>query len=79
MDKQQARNLIKETFEQPFDKARFTAFIKNLLNRCEDAPVTYKGQYISDAYKPYISLMERIGKFSDGKQSFHSFLNLQVC
>ena len=66
MDKQQARNLITETFEQPFEKARFTAFIKNLLNRIEDAPFTYKGQFIPDAYKPHISALERIGKFSDG-------------
>jgi hypothetical protein len=37
MDKQQARNTIKETFEQSFDKTRFTTFIKNLLNRIEEA------------------------------------------
>ena len=69
MDRQQARNLIKETFERPFEKARFTGFIKNLLNRCEEAPIIYKGQYISDAYKPYISIMERIAKFSDGEHA----------
>ena len=69
MDKQQARNLIKDTFEQSFEKARFTAFIKNLLNRCEDAPFTYKGQFIPNAYRPYISALERISKFSDGEQT----------
>ncbi|MEW5949544.1 MAG: Eco57I restriction-modification methylase domain-containing protein, partial [Thermodesulfobacteriota bacterium] len=67
MDKQQARNLIKETFEQPFDKTRFTAFIKNLLNRIDEASFTYQGQFIPDAYKPYISVLERIGKYSDGE------------
>ncbi len=68
MDRQQARNLIKETFEKPFEKARFSTFIKNLLNRSEDAPFTYKGQYIPDAYKPSISTLERIAKFTDGEQ-----------
>jgi hypothetical protein len=67
MDKQQARTLIKDTFEQPFDKTRFTAFIRNLLNRIEEASFTYQGQFIPDAYKPYISVLERIGKFSDGE------------
>ena len=67
MDRQQARNIIKETFEQSFNKNRFTAFIKNLLNRIEEAPFTYQGQFIPDAYKPYISILERIGKFSDGE------------
>jgi hypothetical protein len=69
MDKQQARNLIKETFERPFEKERFVAFVKNLLNRYEEAPFTYKGQFIPDAYKPYISALERIGKFSDGEHA----------
>jgi hypothetical protein len=69
MDKQQARNLIKETFERPFDRERFVTFIKNLLNRYEEAPITYKRQYILDAYKPYISALERIGKFGDGEHT----------
>ena len=67
MDKQQARNFIEETFEQSFNKTRFTAFIKNLLNRIEEAAFTYQGRYIPDAYKPYISTLERIGKYSDGE------------
>lgn len=35
MDKQQARQIIKDTFESSFDKVRFTNFIKNLLNSIE--------------------------------------------
>ena len=30
MDKQQARDLIKKTFEQPFDKTRFMTFVQEL-------------------------------------------------
>jgi hypothetical protein len=67
MDKQQAQQIIRDTFESPFDKVRFTAFIKNLLNRIDDAPFTYQGNYIPDAYKQYIKTLERIGKFSDGE------------
>jgi hypothetical protein len=67
MDKQQARNLIRETFEKPFDKNRFTHFIKNLLNRIEEAPFAYHGQFIPEAYRQYISTLERIGKFNDGE------------
>jgi len=67
MDKQQAQELIKETFESPFDKSGFTNFIKNLLNRIDDAPFIYQGNYIPDAYKQYIKTLERIGKFSDGE------------
>ncbi len=67
MDKQQARKKIAETFENPFDKDRFTGFIKNLLNRIDEGSFVYKGNYIPDAYKQYIKTLERIGKFSDGE------------
>ncbi|MDR4509182.1 MAG: hypothetical protein MRJ65_13285 [Candidatus Brocadiaceae bacterium] len=67
MDKQQARKCIKETFENPFDKERFIGFIKNLLNRIGEAPFTYQGKFIPEAYRQYISTLERIGKFNDGE------------
>ncbi len=67
MDRQQAQNIIKETFENPFDKERFVGFVKNLLKIFEDAPFSYKGNFIPDAYEQYISSLERIGKYTDGK------------
>ncbi len=69
MNKHQAQQIIRNTFENPFDKNVFTGFIKNLLNRIDDAPFTYQGNYIPDAYKQYIKTLERIGKFSDGENS----------
>ncbi len=69
MDKQQAQEIIRDTFESSFDKSSFTGFIKNLLNRIDDASFTYQGNYIPDAYKQYIRKLERIGKFSDGENS----------
>jgi len=69
MNKQQAQQIIRDTFENPFDKARFTGFIKNLLNRINEESFTYRGNYIPDAYKPYIRILERIGKFSDGEHT----------
>jgi len=67
MDKQQAQKIIRDTFENPFDKGRFTGFIKNLLNRIDEGSFTYQGSYIPDAYRQYIKTLERIGKFSDGE------------
>jgi len=65
MNKQQPQKIIKDTFESPFNKSCFTGFIKNLLNRIDEAPFTYQGNYIPDAYKQYIKTLERIGKYSD--------------
>jgi len=67
MDKKQAQAIIKETFETSFDKSRFIGFVKNLLNSIEEAPFTYKGNYIPDAYEQYINSLERIGKYSDSE------------
>ena len=67
MNREQAKELIRRTFESPFNKEKFIVFIKNLLNKIEEKPFTYQGNYIPDAFKPYISKLERIGKYSDGE------------
>jgi len=67
MNREQAKELIRDTFESPFNKEKFVIFIKNLLNKIEEKPFTYQGNYIPDAFKPYISKLERIGKYSDGE------------
>ena len=67
MDKEQAQELIKKTFESPFDKVYFTDFIRNLLNRIDENSFTYQGQFIPDSYKPFISKYIRVGKFNDGE------------
>jgi len=67
MNREKAKELIKDTFESPFDKEKFVNFIKNLLNKIEEKPFTYQGNYIPDAFKPYISRLERIGKYTDGE------------
>jgi len=67
MDRKQAQELIKETFEATFDKKRFVGFVKNLLNEVEEATFIYKGNYIPHAYEQYINTLERIGKYSDGE------------
>jgi len=66
MDKQQAQYIVRETFESPFDKGKFTSFVKNLLNSIQDAPFSYKGNFIPDAYEQYIGSLERIGKYAAG-------------
>jgi len=69
MDKQQAKKIIKDTFESSFDKERFTHFIKNFLNEINEKTFIYKGNYIPDSYGRHISTLERIGKYSDSDNS----------
>jgi len=66
MDGKTATNIVKDTFEQPFDKGRFVYFTKNLLNFFDESRnFVYQGNYVPDAYKPYISTLERLGKYKD--------------
>lgn len=65
MDKNTARQLIRETFQNPFSKDSFVYFVKNLLNHIEDAPFIYRGNFIPDAFNSYIKTLERIGKYQD--------------
>ncbi|MFQ5631757.1 MAG: class I SAM-dependent DNA methyltransferase, partial [bacterium] len=67
MHKQHAQKIIRETFEHPFEKARFAGFVRNLLNRYDDDAFAYHGNLIPDAYKPFVSKYERIGKYHDGE------------
>jgi len=67
MEKQSAIKLIQETFQNPFENGRFSLFLKELFNHIEETPSTvYRGNLIPDAYKPYVSTLDRIGKYQDG-------------
>lgn len=65
MDKQQAQNIIKETFENPFDESSFIEFIRNFLNRIEEDSFAYQGQFIPDSYKHFINKYIRVDKFNN--------------
>jgi len=68
MNKDQAINLVKETFESPFDRERFKRFMKELLNEYEETESSPKGAQIPAAFDEYVSKFERIGKYTDSEQ-----------
>ncbi|PIU56908.1 MAG: restriction endonuclease [Chloroflexi bacterium CG07_land_8_20_14_0_80_45_17] len=79
MDKQTAAKIIRDTFEKPFDKGRFINFSKNLVNFLDDSSnFVYQGNYIPDAYKPYIHTLERIGKYQDADDNKTDILIAQL-
>lgn len=69
MEKKQSQNLVKDVFQNSFDKTKFIRFIRELLNSYEEAPFVYRGNTIPDAYDQYINTFERVGKYSDGENS----------
>ena len=65
MNHQQARNLVKETLAQVFDKGRFTAFIGNLLKRIDTGKAfSCNSQYVKDAFKPHVTRYERLASYT---------------
>ena len=68
MDKQSAVKLIRETFENPFDKVRFTNLCKNLLKHLDESNSFFWGGNRlpnAGAFQTYINSIERIGKYQD--------------
>ncbi len=71
MNEQQAKNLIKDTFEKPFEKSQFINFISNLLNLKQNEIINehpYSGNYIPEAYRQYINSLYRIAKYEDDSE-----------
>ena len=65
MNPQQARARVAETFPQPFDKAKFLEFTRNLLNKFDESKAAqWNATYVKDAFKPHVSRFERLGTYT---------------
>jgi hypothetical protein len=61
-----AKKLIRNTFQNSFNKIDFIYFIKNLLNQYDESKIFHlHGCYIPDSFKDYIKSYERIGTYTD--------------
>lgn len=66
MTREEAKNLIRATFESPFSEAQFNLFCKNLLNDIDESKAfEFHGNYIWDAYREHITQYKRVGQYSD--------------
>ncbi len=61
----EAKNIITEVFENPFDKDKFSYFIRNLLKNIQPAEFLRAGYNIPKAFEDFIASYERIGKYED--------------
>jgi len=65
MNRDQAYALVRETFTQSFDKARFRNFAINVLNRIDESKASqWNSQYVKDAFKPHVQRYERLGSYT---------------
>lgn len=65
MDKKQAQQQITNVFSQSFDRERYSAFLRNLLNKVEPRDNHLTGNYIFKDHRDHIHQYWRIGKYTD--------------
>jgi len=65
MTERESKKLIRETFEDNFNRDKFHRFIANLLTDYEETSTVVSATYIKDAYNPYIESYEIIAKYTD--------------
>ena len=65
MNRDQSYALIRQTFTQGFDKARFQNFAVNLLNRIDESKAqAWNSTYVKDAFKNHVARYERLGTYT---------------
>ena len=77
-EQQQARRLVKETLEKPFNREGFIDFIKNLLKKIDEKTFTYNGNLIFKSFQKSIKTLERIGKYEDSNGKKIDILIVQL-
>lgn len=67
MNQTEATHLIRDVFEQPFDEARFTRFVRELLNEIDESKATrpIAGQYIPLSYRDHVQQYRRLATYTD--------------
>ena len=64
MNREQARARVAETFSQPFNRARFLEFTRNLLNKFDESKAAQWNTTFKDAFKPHVARFERLGTYT---------------
>jgi len=79
MNRQAAANIISDTFDHPFDEARFQRFVLNLLNDFDSSKTfDYYGAYIPDSFKDHVKRYKRLGKYHDPAGNELDVLTVQL-
>ena len=65
MNNQAAKQLLKETFDFPFDIGKYKTLSRNIFKNFEEAEFSRHGQYIPEAFRSHISTYKRLGKYED--------------
>lgn len=65
MRTEDAKRIVRDIFQKPFDKDRFVYFIKNLLNEIDESKAFHVRGYVPEIFKNFVKTYERIGTYTD--------------
>src|SRR5436190_4559920 len=69
MNKEQARNLIRQTLTESFDRTQFRKFMLELLNEFDESKAfTSNKTYIKDAFKKHVDRFDRLGTYTSPEE-----------
>src|SRR6266487_574367 len=69
MNQEEARNLVRQTLTESFDKARFRNFVVEVLNEFDESKAfTSNKTYIKDAFKNHVERFERLGTYTSPEE-----------
>lgn len=75
MKRARAIELVKQTFESPFERGRYVRFLRELLNGFDDEGARVnQGARIPEKFQEYVEKMERVGKYAAGKTEIMLFI-----
>ncbi len=79
MKKQEATAIIRNTFENKFDKEQFDFFIRNLLKEnYKKKEFSYQGNIIPQAYQGFVNKLERFGQYVDNDDNVLDVLAVRL-
>jgi hypothetical protein len=65
MRTEDAKRIVRDIFQKPFEKERFVYFIKNLLNEIDESKAFHVRGYVPEIFKNFVKTYERIGTYTD--------------
>lgn len=78
MKKEEAKQIIEQTFGSVFNERKFHNFIANLLKRYNQVEKVREGQFIKDSFKSFILKYKIIGHFKDGEGNGIDILEVAI-
>ena len=74
MNRQQAIELVKQTFESVFNREHYIRFLRQLLNKFNESARVNQGARIPEKFQDYVEKIERVGKYVTGKNEVMLFI-----